>query len=167
MMGVTPQGQSAGAVSNGSQPAYCLSQWGHALPRGTGWGLTRIRGTGPLSQMLTLLELEVGAAKGPEEVLTVCRRSKFHRPNPADIRAQRKLCTSQNLVACLRWPSLLISSWLTILPNDPPPPRPAPLSAWHSTLCGTTDFPWGPSVRAKTDTSLSDHCASSSPSGCE
>ena len=90
-MGVTPQGQSAGAVSNGSQPAYCLSQWGHALPRGTGWGLTRIRGTGPLSQMLTLLELEVGAAKGPEEVLTVCRRSKFHRPNPADIRALHRI----------------------------------------------------------------------------
>lgn len=122
MMGVTPQGQSTGGQlrTNGSQPGHCISQWEHPLPPGTGWGLTRIRGTGPLSQMLTLLELEVGAVKGPEEVLTVCRRSKFHRPNPANIRTQRKLCTSQNLVACLHWLSLLISSWPTILPNDPP-----------------------------------------------
>lgn len=75
-------GQSAGEQlrTNGSQPAHCLSQWGHPLPQGTGWGLTRIRGTGLLSQMLTLLELEVGAVKGPEEVLIVCGRSKFRRP---------------------------------------------------------------------------------------
>lgn len=141
-------GQSAGEQlrTNGSQPAHCLSQWGHPLPQGTGWGLTRIRGTGPLSQMLTSLELDVGAVKGPEEVLTVCGRSKFHCPNPADIKAQRKSCTSQNLVAWLRWLSLLISSCLTILPNDPRLYLPGTAPS-----VGLQIFPSGPSVRAKTD----------------
>lgn len=79
-------------------------------------GLTRIRGTGPLSQMLTLLELEVGAVKGPEEVLYCMQKKQV---------SSSKSCQHQDTEEIMhftessRLSTLAFSSYLQLAHNPP------------------------------------------------